>query len=125
MKDFNESLGPLLLKDPRYARDAYHFVREALDHTQQALQKKGSRRGRHVSARELLEGIRDLAIRQFGPMAVTVLDDWGVRQCEDFGEIVFNLVEHRILDKTDNDTREDFKGGYDFSEAFQIGRAHV
>jgi uncharacterized repeat protein (TIGR04138 family) len=51
-------------------------------------------------------------------MAKTVLNRWGVRQCEDFGEIVFNLVEKRILGKTEQDRKEDFSGGYDFDEAF-------
>lgn len=120
MKDFNEALEPVLRKDARYSRDAYHFVREALDHTQQLHQKKSQRKSRHVSGPELLDGIRDLALRQYGPMAITVLDDWGIRHCADFGEIVFNLVEHRILDKTEHDSREDFKKGFDFAEAFRL-----
>jgi uncharacterized repeat protein (TIGR04138 family) len=72
-----------------------------------------------VSGHELLEGIRLYALQQFGPMARTVLEDWGIRACEDFGEIVFNMVEHKILSKTDDDSREHFKGGYDFRDAFE------
>jgi len=73
---------------------------------------------RHVSGQELLEGLRRFALDQFGPMAKTVFDHWGVRRCEDFGEIVFNMVEKGILGKTDQDSREDFRGGFDFEEAF-------
>ena len=52
-------------------------------------------------------------------MAITVLDEWGITRCEDFGELVFNMVEQSLLGKTDDDTRDDFKAGYDFTEAFR------
>ena len=91
---FEDALGLILLKDPRYQREAYLFVREALDHTQKVLSRQN--RGdllRHVSGQELLAGIREFAIAEFGPMAQMVLEEWGVRDCRDFGEIVFNMVE--------------------------------
>lgn len=119
MQDFNSALDPVLAQDPRFPREAYLFVREALDHTQELLVKQGGKLPRHVSGMELLDGIRDLAIKQFGPMAITVFDEWRICRCEDFGEIVFNLVENKILSKTDEDSREDFKRGYDFTETFR------
>ena len=117
---FEEAVGQILAKDTRYHRDAYLFIREALDHTQKMiakLPKKGEIR--HVSGQELLKGIRGYALQHFGPMTLTVLEEWGVRRCEDFGEIVFNMVEARLLAKTDKDSRDDFKCGYDFPEAFR------
>lgn len=129
---FEELLERVLQRDVRYARDAYLFVREALDHTQTMLAKapdqpRSSRAGadadepavRHVSGQELLAGIREYALKEFGPMVPTVLEEWGIRQCEDFGEIVFNMVEVGLLAKTEKDSREDFKGGYSFEEAFR------
>ena len=74
---------------------------------------------RHVSGQELLAGIRSYALEQFGPMTLTVLNEWGVRRSEDFGELVFNMVENHLLAKTKKDSREDFKDGYDFDEAFR------
>ena len=74
---------------------------------------------RHVTGQQLLAGIRQHALAQFGPMAATVLNEWGVHRCEDFGEIVFNLVENGVLAKTEQDSRADFQGGYDFDEAFR------
>lgn len=119
--DFNETLDQVVKRDPRYHREAYHFLREALDHTQQMLGHTPKQSEiRHVSGQQLLEGIRDYALKTFGPMARTVLEEWGVRRCEDFGEIVFNLLDHRLLSKTDRDRREDFKGGYDFDTAFRL-----
>jgi|SRR5882672_1899376 len=90
---FEEALEQILAKDARYARDAYLFVREALDHTQKTVGKVKSGRMRHVTGQELLDGIREFALTQFGPMAMTVLEEWGIHACGDFGEIVFNMVE--------------------------------
>lgn len=116
---FEEGLDQILTKDPRYQRDAYLFVREALDHTQKAIIKENRGNLRHVTGQELLAGIRDYALAQFGPMALTVLEEWGVRNCQDFGEIVFNMVEVGLLAKTEKDSREDFLNGYDFEDAFR------
>jgi uncharacterized repeat protein (TIGR04138 family) len=128
--NFDEALEQIIQKDTRYHRDAYLFVREALDHTQKLINKAAKTESRaaadepaegkvrHVTGQELLAGIRDYALDQFGPMTLTVLGEWGVRRCEDFGEIVFNMVENHLLAKTKKDSREDFKGGYDFEEAF-------
>jgi uncharacterized repeat protein (TIGR04138 family) len=118
--NFGESVDEILGRDNRYDRDSYYFVREGLDFTLKLLKKQHHSQAshRHVSGQELLEGLRRYALDQFGPMAKTVLDYWGVRRCEDFGEIVFNMVEKGILGKTEQDSREDFRGGFDFDEAF-------
>ena len=116
---FEEALGKIREKDPRYDREAYLFVREALDHTQKTISKETRGKMRHVSGQELLGGIRDFALAQFGPMTMTVLETWGIRACSDFGDIVFNMVEVGWLAKTDTDSRADFEGGYDFQEVFQ------
>jgi uncharacterized repeat protein (TIGR04138 family) len=116
--NFEETIETILRKDSRYQREAYFFVREALDHTQKLL-GRSDKEIHHVTGQELLEGIRAYALQQYGPMTLTVLNEWGVRRCEDFGEIVFNMVESAILAKTEKDTTEDFKNGYDFFEAFR------
>jgi len=116
--ELSDTLEAILREDPRYNRDAYVFVREGLDFTCKMLKKEGRADQRHVTGPELLEGLRRYAIQQFGPMTRTVLDYWGVRRCEDFGEIVFNMVEKGILGRSQQDRREDFTGGYDFDEVF-------
>jgi uncharacterized repeat protein (TIGR04138 family) len=115
--NFEETLAQILKRDARYDRGAYFFVREALDFTQKMVKSKDE--VRHVSGQELLAGIRKYALKEFGPMAQTVLSEWGVRKCEDFGELVFNMVERNLLAKTEHDSREDFKNGYDFFQAFR------
>jgi uncharacterized repeat protein (TIGR04138 family) len=117
---FEEALGQILTRDPRFQRDAYLFVREALDLTQKSVTKENKGLKRHVSGQELLGGIREYALTQFGPMSMTVLEEWGVHNCKDFGDIVFNMVETGWLAKTDKDTRDDFQESYDFFEAFRV-----
>jgi uncharacterized repeat protein (TIGR04138 family) len=114
----------IVLKDPRYDPRAYEFVFEALAHTLSRLGKSGSRdpemgiaSGQHVSGRELLDGVRDLALEQFGLMARIVFHQWGIQRTDDFGEMVFNLVEAGLMSATPQDRREDFCGAYDFEEA--------
>lgn len=116
---FEEALEQILAADPRYHREAYAFVREALDFTQKIAGKESAGKIRHVSGQELLHGIRQFALVQFGPMTITVLEEWGIRDCRDFGNLVFNMVETRLLAKTETDSRADFQGGYDFDDAFR------
>jgi uncharacterized repeat protein (TIGR04138 family) len=117
--NFDEAVEQILARDSRYTREAYLFVREALDYTQRLVGKETRGAIRHVSGQELLDGIRQFALNQFGPMAVTVFEEWGVHNCRDFGEIVFNMVETSLLAKTEKDTRDDFQNGYDFTEVFR------
>ena len=117
--NFDEVLEKMVAQDPRFARDAYHFTREALDFTQKLISRENRGGVRHVTGQELLEGIRQFSLQQFGPMTVTVLEEWGVKNSRDFGDIVFNMVEGGLLAKTEKDTRDDFQNGYDFTDAFR------
>jgi uncharacterized repeat protein (TIGR04138 family) len=116
--NFDEVVEQIIANDQRFHRDAYTFMREALDFTQKLIGRENQGKIRHVTGHELLDGLRQYALLQFGPMTVTVLDEWGVRNCKDFGDIVFNMVEIGLLAKTEKDSRDDFQGGYDFTDAF-------
>ena len=116
---FDSTLALILAKDSRFHREAYLFVKDALDHTQKMVVKESREQLRHVSGQELLEGIRSCALVHFGPMTEMVFAEWGVNRCEDFGEIVFNMVEIGLLGKTEEDRREDFQNGYNFHDAFR------
>jgi uncharacterized repeat protein (TIGR04138 family) len=117
--NFDEALELIIRTDNRYHRDAYHFVRHALDRTKKIFVRTQCGERSHVSGPELLEGIRQLALEEFGPMVITVFAEWGVHRGEDFGEIVFNMVETGLLGKTEKESRADFAGGYTFEEAFR------
>lgn len=119
--DFTEIVGLICKEDSRFDRKAYDFIRLGLDHVVKELKKKDTARvgrSRHVSGPELIEGLRIYALEQYGPLAKTVLNSWGVKRCSDFGDIVFNLIEYNVFSKTENDRREDFTDLYTFDEAF-------
>lgn len=118
-RDFNEIINAIRKDDPRYARGAYYFLRQALDFGISKLGKKGELdESNHLTGQQLLESIRLFALDQYGPMARSVFEYWGIKNCRDFGNIVFNLVECQVLGRTENDCLEDFDSGYDFKTAF-------
>jgi len=146
MHETLQSIARLVREDRRYALEAYIFIFESLRYGQERLglgtehKARRKRRARdkspategeaeerierHLTARELCEAARQLALEQFGFMAKTVLNNWGIRGTSDFGEMVFNLIRIGECSKTDADRREDFDNVYDFDEglsrAFRI-----
>ncbi len=133
MKDFKTTISAIQKEDPRYAYDAYAFVQQALDYTLEQREKTGDplclrtfmlgnnpSRERHVDCKELLEGIREFTLEQYGPMSLLLLHAWGIKACEDFGNIVFNMVNKDLLGKSDRDSPEDFRRGFDFVQAFML-----
>lgn len=111
--NFLETMERIVQRDGRYKIDSYNFVLEALNYTVVKLEKP-----RHVTGKELLEGIKEYAKEQFSPMVRTVFEHWGITSTEDFGHIVFNLVDVKLLGKTEQDSIEDFKNGYSFEKVF-------
>ena len=116
---FNEAVAIAVAKQENYRPEGYQFLRESLEATLKKRSKsKQQPVSAHVSAEELLEGFRRMALREFGPMAPTVLHYWGIISCRDIGQMVFNLVEAGAFGRTDNDRIDDFENGFDFHEAF-------
>ena len=116
----DQAIAKLREENPKYAPAAYHFIRRALDHSLRKLKREDADRPAHVSGRELLEGFRDLALEEYGPLAKTVLEDWGVTNCSEIGEVVFQLVRMGVLGKNENDVIEDFAELWSFAEAFDV-----
>src|SRR6266849_10657168 len=115
MSMYQARLAEVVQRDPRYAYEAYEFVFAALGHTQKFLGRLPADPAapgpqHHVAGGELVHGIRDLALREFGLMARIVFRMWGINRTADFGEIVFNLIEANLMSKTDEDCRADFVG---------------
>jgi uncharacterized repeat protein (TIGR04138 family) len=115
---FAEALESVVINEPRYHRDGYLFLRDALDFTTKQQKKVKGVSVRHVTGPELLDGVRQYALKEFGPMVMTVFDSWGIHSSEDIGHMVFNLIGAGIFGKTEQDSIEDFKDVYDFEEAF-------
>ena len=127
MLDPEHPLADLLRRDRRYHRNAYFFVFEALRYAQEQLglgqpsitDDPALEEQRHVTGQQLCESIRRYAVDQYGMLAKSVLNEWGVRQTADFGEIVFSLIEIGQMKKTDSDRREDFVNVFDFNEGLR------
>jgi uncharacterized repeat protein (TIGR04138 family) len=124
-----DDLAGVMARDPRYSIEAYVFVFEALEYTKRLLKKRAQARSRargkpvsttrqHVTGRQLCEGARQLALEQYGLMALTVLNLWGIRATSDLGEVVYNLIASGDLEKTASDARADFDGVFDFETEF-------
>jgi uncharacterized repeat protein (TIGR04138 family) len=117
-RSFNEVVEQIIERDPRYGKEAYIFLKEALEFTIKQKKRGKTESGSHVNAGELLDGFRQLALKEFGPMVMTVLEYWGVRSSFDVGQMVFNLIGAGVFGKTDSDAVEDFDQALDFRVAF-------
>jgi uncharacterized repeat protein (TIGR04138 family) len=103
-----------------YPIEAYEFVHHGLGYTVNKLHgnKKDPKASRHVSGRDLCEGLREYALAKWGLMARTVLTRWNVRKTYDFGRIVFAMVDNGLMQKTEEDSIDDFRDVFDFTHAF-------
>lgn len=110
----SESFDKVAASRAEYSKEAFSFVRDGVDCAVRSL----SRTSRHVTARELLDSLRSLAIEKYGSAARDQLRSWGVTRCEDFGEIVFTLIDSGLFGKQPEDRKEEFQNGYDFATAF-------
>ncbi len=115
---FNEAVEIALAQNPRYGRDAYGFLREVLSVTMKRRGKSKIDLEGHVSAAEILEAFRLHVLKEFGPMALTVLSYWGIHAPMDVGNMVFALVDAKFLTKNEEDTVESFRAGPSFAEIF-------
>ncbi len=113
MFDEWERLEEKIYKEKKYKIDAYLFVHEAIGHLYKKLGEK-----KHVTAQELLKSISDLGRKKYAPLTRIVFEYWGVKTCMDFGRIVYDMIDFKLLSKTDEDSLADFNNGYDFKTEF-------
>jgi uncharacterized repeat protein (TIGR04138 family) len=115
--DFTEAVELITEADSRFPRDAYFFLRDSLDQTVK-LRKRQLGEDGHVTGQQLCDGVRQHAIKQFGPMVPTVFEYWGIDKTDDFGTMVWNLIGLGVFGKTPADSLDDFKNVFNFHEAF-------
>ena len=110
----------VITDDGRYPPEAFAFLHEGLNRAVQEVHRgqKGGEAQHHVTGQELCCALRDLAIERWGMMAKAVLNKWNVRQTIDFGNMVYLLIEHHYMRKTEEDSIEHFRAVYDFDKAF-------
>lgn len=117
---FEQSVVSILKRDKRFDPHAYFFLKDALDFTLKRIAEANGGQARHVSGPELLEGYRDYALVQFGPMASTLMKEWSIRKCQDVGDMVFHLIEEQVFGKQESDKKEDFSEAFDFEASLVI-----
>ena len=106
----SDSFDDIVAKDNRYDGRAYALLMDVVHYL--------GKDGKHMSAAEIMDEFRETALDQFGPLAYRVLTEWGLKSCEDIGEMMFNLLEFHRVRRDSDDLPESFLGGYDFEEAF-------
>ena len=118
MKDhaFLLTIQKILDKDSRFRPEAYTFINDAVVYTVSKIDAEKEQNERHISGLELLKGIKDFAVSQFGPMAYEVLSFWGLNDSMSIGYVVFNMVDHQLLGKSENDSISDFDNAFDLKE---------
>lgn len=107
--------------DGRYPPAAFAFLHEGLGHAAKMVYGEARAAGQqHVTGQQLCQALRDLAIERYGQLAQAVLRHWNVRETIDFGNMVYLLIDHKFMRKTDEDSLEDFRDVFDFTEAFRL-----
>lgn len=116
---FDAAVENIIKRDSSYKRDAYLFLRESLEYTVNTTREDELVEHRHVSGPELLDGLRDYTMKEFGSMSLAVLETWGINNGADVGKIVYNLIEEGVFGRSENDHPMDFEDWADFETAFQ------
>ena len=123
MFESDEIIRGIVRKDSRFARECYLFVQDALSVAEHNRSPRpgepAAEEGRHVTGRDLLKAIQEIARDRFGLLAPVVFRQWGIHATEDFGRVVFNMVDAELMRKQETDTIDDFKDGFDIETAFE------
>lgn len=117
-RDFTTIVEEIVEKDSRYLKESYYFVRDGLEYTLKTMGKQKHQKIEQLSGKQILEGLKDYALKEFGPMSKLVLNEWGVKSCRDFGQMIKNMDLYGLLGKTDMGDMKDFQKGYSFTAAF-------
>ncbi|NLL14983.1 MAG: hypothetical protein GX267_16390 [Fibrobacter sp.] len=101
-------------KDTRYKTGAYEFVLNGLDFYLTQIGEK-----RHVNGTELSMALLNFAFKQYGLLSLDVLNYWGIKKTDDFGNIVFNMISIGLMSKQPEDKVEDFYDVFDIPQFFK------
>ncbi len=116
--EFYSKVDQITQVDSRYSPESYEFINDAVIYTVKKCEKnKREGESSHISGRELLDGVRDYALKQFGPMAYNVFTEWGITDGMAVGNIVFNMIEYQLLSRSEKDSISDFENAFDFKIA--------
>ena len=116
---FKKQVDEIIAKDSRYPFEAYEYVSQAVGKVCRELaEDNNGETRRHISGKQLIDGLKVLLLKDFDRMAIDVLKLWNVNATDDIGNIVFNLVNAKLLGVSENDSIDDFKNQGDFYQMF-------
>ena len=115
---YSKIISQIVEEDPRFPKDAYFFMQDAVSYTLESINKGKKKTYKHITGKQLADGIRNYALEQFGPLAMDVLEEWGITCTRDFGTIVFNMIKYNVLSARKEDSITDFDDVYDFYQEF-------
>ena len=123
MSEILEKINQIIAEDPRYNANAYYFLLKCLNYSFDKFKKvfidsEKAEKSKHISGEQLLQGIGEIALLDFGYMTQAVFNCWGITKTQDWGEIVYNMILRNLLSESDTDCKVDFKDVYDFVDAF-------
>lgn len=110
---FEDAVAQITSTDKRFKKEGYHFLKDTLERTISKLREEELLEHRQVTGPELLDGLVEYALSEYGSMAVAILDSWGIRSGEDIGDMVFQLIEARAFGSSEEDSPSDFHGVMD------------
>jgi len=110
-----KNLEKIAREDGRFSPQALKFVYEGLGYTA----KKNLTEPVHITGQTLCSGLRQLALKKWGRLAMLVLNTWNVKTTRDFGEIVYLMIKHKWMSAQPTDSIDDFNDVYDFKTVFK------
>ncbi len=112
-----------ILEDGRYRPEAFGFLHEGLSLAAKEIHGEKVVPGGHVSGQKLCDSLRELALERYGLMAPAVLKRWGIQRSIDFGNMVYLMIDHGFMRKTEEDSIEDFRDNFDLAKDFDTSES--
>ena len=126
------SIDGIIAADGRYCIKAFEFLHDGLEYAVKNVHgyraefadddEFDDHESSHVSGQQLCLAMRDLAKKRWGMLAKAVLNKWGIHKTQDFGNMVYLLIEHDFMDKNPEDTIEDFDDVFDFTTDLDVSQ---
>ncbi len=116
-----KSIEEIAKLDGRYSLRAFQFVHEGLGFSVKKYYGSEAEDSgpHHITGKQLCLGLAEFAAEKWGRMAKVTLNQLGIKSTQDFGNIVYLMVEHKWMHARPEDTIEEFGDVYNFEEVFE------
>lgn len=107
-----DDFADIVAKDSRYHPRAYTLLMHVIGRL------SGPEHDRHMDGFAIMDEFKETVLDQFGPLSLRVVNEWGLKSCEDLGEMMFNLADAHRIQRDEDDSKDCFLSGFDFEEEF-------